>query len=117
MFGGATTSELLVESWLEVELYETMPLNFVVEPHAPYIPFEYSAEETLRCGRSRRSMQTIRHWTPGLRPTARRAAAARHMLCSIGSISISTANFSTRSGATGVLAPSELLRSGRGSPS
>jgi transglutaminase-like putative cysteine protease len=44
-FGGATYPELVIESRLVVELYETMPLNFVVEDHALHFPFGYSPEE------------------------------------------------------------------------
>ncbi|MGB5649301.1 MAG: transglutaminase family protein [Sedimenticolaceae bacterium] len=44
-FGGASYSELEIESRLEVELYDTMPLDFVVEPHALYFPFRYAAAE------------------------------------------------------------------------
>jgi len=43
-FGDATTTELVIESRVEVELYETMPLNFVVEDHALYFPFSYQPE-------------------------------------------------------------------------
>ena len=44
-FGGATCRELVIESRLVVELYETMPLNFVVEDHAVHFPFGYRPEE------------------------------------------------------------------------
>jgi transglutaminase-like putative cysteine protease len=44
-FGNESVTELSVESRLEVELYETMPLNFVVEDHALRFPFSYSLEE------------------------------------------------------------------------
>lgn len=43
-FGEATINELAIESCVEVELYETMPLNFVVEDHALYFPFNYLPE-------------------------------------------------------------------------
>lgn len=46
-FGGLWASELTIESRLEVELYETMPLNFVVDDHALFFPFSYSPEEQI----------------------------------------------------------------------
>jgi len=38
-------TELTITSRLEVELYETMPLNFLVEDHAWHFPFRYRPEE------------------------------------------------------------------------
>ena len=38
-------TELTITSRLEVELYETMPLNFLVEDHALHFPFRYRPEE------------------------------------------------------------------------
>lgn len=49
-FGQATTGELVIESRVEVELYETMPLNFVVDDHAVLFPFSYSDEEQTALG-------------------------------------------------------------------
>ena len=44
-FGNEPVAELVIESRVEVELYETMPLNFVVEDHALHFPFSYRPEE------------------------------------------------------------------------
>jgi transglutaminase-like putative cysteine protease len=49
-FGDGAVTELVVDSRVEVELYETMPLNFVVEPHALHFPFRYSPEEQTALG-------------------------------------------------------------------
>ena len=49
-FGDGAVTELVVESRVEVELYETMPLNFVVEPHALHFPFRYSPEGQTALG-------------------------------------------------------------------
>ena len=44
-FGSERTAELAIESRVEVELYDTMPLNFVVEDYALHLPFSYEPEE------------------------------------------------------------------------
>ena len=44
-FGDEAVSELTIESQVGVELYETTPLNFVVEEHALHFPFSYTPEE------------------------------------------------------------------------
>lgn len=44
-FGGEPSVELTIESRVHVELYETMPLNFIVEHHALHFPFTYRIEE------------------------------------------------------------------------
>ena len=117
MFGGATTSELLVESWLEVELYETMPLNFVVEPHALYIPFEYSAEESIAL---RPFLETVYAdhpaldaWLAPYRAAGRRSETYA-VLDRLNQHINRELQYEVRE-QPGVLAPSELLRSGRGS--
>jgi len=46
-FGDEPVAELGIESLLEVELYDTMPLDFVVEDHAVRFPFEYRSEERI----------------------------------------------------------------------
>lgn len=46
-FGEAPTSELSIESRLEVELYDTTPLDFLVDDHALHIPFNYKPEEHI----------------------------------------------------------------------
>ncbi len=38
---------LTIESRADVELYDTMPLNFVVEDHAQHFPFQYRPEEQI----------------------------------------------------------------------
>lgn len=45
VFGEEPTAELSIESRLEVELYDTMPLDFIVEEHALRFPFSYKREE------------------------------------------------------------------------
>jgi transglutaminase-like putative cysteine protease len=44
-FGDESVTELTIENRVEVELYETTPLNFHVEDHALYFPFRYEPEE------------------------------------------------------------------------
>jgi transglutaminase-like putative cysteine protease len=44
-FTDAPVSALVIESRVEVELYETTPLNFVVADHAVLFPFSYESEE------------------------------------------------------------------------
>ena len=44
-FDGRPTYFLEILSRVEVELYEVMPLNFLVEPHALMFPFNYRADE------------------------------------------------------------------------
>lgn len=44
-FNGAPVTELAIESRLEVELYETMPLDFMVEASALVFPVDYSSDE------------------------------------------------------------------------
>jgi len=45
VFGAEPVTDLTIVSTLEVELYETMPLNFLVEDHALHFPFRYRPEE------------------------------------------------------------------------
>jgi len=49
-FGGDLVSDLVIESGVEVELYDTMPLDFLVEDHAVHFPFRYEAEELAALG-------------------------------------------------------------------
>jgi hypothetical protein len=44
-FGEEPVVHLALESRVEVELYETTPLNFIVEEHALHFPFSYGPEE------------------------------------------------------------------------
>jgi transglutaminase-like putative cysteine protease len=46
-FSGDTTTGLTIESRVEVELYDTMPLDFVVEEHALRFPFKYRPQERV----------------------------------------------------------------------
>jgi transglutaminase-like putative cysteine protease len=46
-FGQQPATQLGIESKVEVELYDTMPLDFVVEDHALRFPFEYRSEERI----------------------------------------------------------------------
>lgn len=116
-FGGATASELVVESRLEVELYETMPLNFVVEPHALYLPFRYSAEEIIAL-------------RPFLEPVYANDPALDAWLATYRSVDGRSETYAVLDRINrqingelqyeireqpGVLAPAELLRRGRGS--
>jgi hypothetical protein len=45
VFGTEQVTDLTIASALEVELYETMPLNFLVEDYAQHFPFRYRPEE------------------------------------------------------------------------
>jgi len=49
-FADAPVSELTIESRVEVELYETRPLNFVVDAHAVRFPFRYRPQEQTALG-------------------------------------------------------------------
>jgi transglutaminase-like putative cysteine protease len=49
-FSAETTAGLMIESRVEVELYDIMPLDFVVEEHALRFPFEYRTEEHTALG-------------------------------------------------------------------
>ncbi|AGA90311.1 transglutaminase-like enzyme, predicted cysteine protease [Thioflavicoccus mobilis 8321] len=44
-FDAEPTTELVIASGVEVEIYELLPLDFVVEPHAVHFPFQYRGEE------------------------------------------------------------------------
>jgi transglutaminase-like putative cysteine protease len=44
-FDAEQANTLTIDSHVEVELYETMPLDFIVEAHAVRFPFAYDAEE------------------------------------------------------------------------
>lgn len=44
-FSGPPVTELVIDSELQVELYEIMPLDFVVEDHAVLFPFTYQPDE------------------------------------------------------------------------
>jgi len=46
-FGDDPAVELVIESRVEVELYDTMPLDFVVDEHALLFPFSYRPEEHM----------------------------------------------------------------------
>jgi len=46
-FGDSPAVELDIESHVEVELYDTKPLDFVVEQHAVRFPFSYAPEERV----------------------------------------------------------------------
>lgn len=46
-FSSNAVLELVVESRVEAELYDTMPLDFIVEEHAVRFPFEYEGEERI----------------------------------------------------------------------
>jgi len=48
--GNEPSPELVIESRVEVELYETTPLNFIVEDHALGFPFSYRREERTALG-------------------------------------------------------------------
>jgi transglutaminase-like putative cysteine protease len=46
-FGQQPATQLKIESKAKVELYDTMPLDFVVEDHALRFPFQYWTEERI----------------------------------------------------------------------
>ncbi len=46
-FAGAPAATLIIQSRVEVELYETRPLNFLVADHALHFPFNYELEEWI----------------------------------------------------------------------
>jgi transglutaminase-like putative cysteine protease len=45
VFEPVKISEFTIESRVEAELYDTMPLDFIVDEHAVRYPFEYTPEE------------------------------------------------------------------------
>jgi transglutaminase-like putative cysteine protease len=49
-FASAPCEELVIESRVEAELYDTMPLDFTVDDHALHFPFEYEVEERIALG-------------------------------------------------------------------
>lgn len=49
-FGPQEVFALEIRSRLEVELYDVMPLNFLVEEHALHFPFAYRPEEVVGLG-------------------------------------------------------------------
>lgn len=49
-FDEVPVSELLIESRLEVELYDILPLDFLVEDHAVRFPFNYRPGERIALG-------------------------------------------------------------------
>jgi transglutaminase-like putative cysteine protease len=46
-FAGEPVTTLIIESRVQVELYETRPLNFLVADHAVHFPFSYESEESI----------------------------------------------------------------------
>lgn len=50
VFDNSLAAELVISSRVEVEVYEMMPLNFVVEEHALGFPFSYRPEERIALG-------------------------------------------------------------------
>jgi transglutaminase-like putative cysteine protease len=116
-FGAGYVTELVIESRVEVELYETMPLNFVVEPHALHFPFRYSPEEQTALG-------------PYLEPIFGEAPLLADWLAAFRQIPGETESYVIldrlnrrihsqfdyeRREEAGVLAPAETLRRGAGS--
>jgi transglutaminase-like putative cysteine protease len=47
VFAEETVTLLTIESRVTVELYETMPLDFIVEEHALHFPFAYRSDERV----------------------------------------------------------------------
>lgn len=110
-------AQLSIVSRVEVELYETMPLNFVVEPHALHFPFEYTPEEETAL---RPYLQPVYSSQPRLT-----AWLAHYRQSSAGSESFAILDgmnrrihadleYESRAEA-GVLPPAETLRRGKGS--
>ena len=116
-FAAQATTELLVTSRVEVELYETMPLDFTVDAHALHFPPDYTPEERAALG-------------PYLEPVYDDAPQFADWLASVGAVSEAVETFTVlddmnrriHEGFTyqvreepGVLSPAETLRRGAGS--
>jgi transglutaminase-like putative cysteine protease len=116
-FNEETAAQLSITSRVEVELYETMPLNFVVEPHALHFPFEYTPEEQTAL---RPYLQAVYSSHPRLTAWLedyRQAPAGSETFAILDGMNRrihADFEYETRAEA-GVLPPAETLRRGKGS--
>lgn len=116
-FADQRVTELVIASGVEVELYELMPLDFIVAAHALHFPFRYRREEAIAL-------------SPFLEPVHDNDACISMWLARYRQVPPSTETFwviddvNRRIHAEiayevrheeGVLAPAETLRRGRGS--
>lgn len=74
-FANGPVTELTIESRLEVELYETMPLDFVVDERALVFPVDYSDDERTALSPYLAPLHddspALRDWLAGYRDTPR----------------------------------------------
>lgn len=116
-FAGRGSRALQIESRVKVELYDTMPLDFLVEPHALHFPFEYRSEERVGLAPYlqplRRDPASIVHWLEPYRESASGTETFALLDRMNGDIH-TRLGYEVR-GEEGVLPPSETLRRGKGS--
>jgi transglutaminase-like putative cysteine protease len=116
-FGAEPVTELAIASTLEVELYETMPLNFRVEDHALHFPFRYRPEEQIALRPYLDPVyddhSRLAHWLAPLRQVPKNTETFAVLDRMNRRINADLA-YEVREEA-GVLAPAETLRRGAGS--
>jgi transglutaminase-like putative cysteine protease len=116
-FGDQVTTELSIESRLEVELYDTTPLDFLVEDHALHFPFTYQAHEQIALRPYLEPVYQdhplLTDWLAGFRQAAH-ASETFAVVDQMNRRIHSQVVYEVREEA-GVLPPAETLRRGRGS--
>jgi len=116
-FGSNAVSELLVESQVEAELYDTMPLDFIVEDHAVRFPMVYEGEERIALRPylefAYDNEKRLADWLAPFRQLP--AQTETYGVLDRLNQRIHTSFAYEAREAEGVLPPSELLRLGKGS--
>lgn len=116
-FENRPVPELRIESRVDVELYESMPLNFVVEDHAFHFPLHYRTEEEIALRPYLEALYAEdSRLTDWLGPLRRQDETAETfgILDQLNRIIHTGLNYELRV-EEGVLAPGETLERGRGS--
>jgi len=116
-FGEQPVTALEIESGVRVELYDTMPLDFLVEQHALHFPFEYRPKERVGLAPFmrplRRNPESIQGWLKPYRESPQGTETFALLDRMNGDIH-SRLGYEVRE-EEGVLPPAETLRRGRGS--
>ena len=116
-FESGAVAALEIESRLEVELYDVMPLDFLVEEHALYFPFAYRPDEDIGLGPYLKPVYPdhagIAHWLEPYRMSPN-GTETFSVLDRMNSDIHSRFAYEARE-EEGVLAPHETLRRARGS--
>jgi transglutaminase-like putative cysteine protease len=117
VFGRQPATQLEIESEVKVELYDTMPLDFVVEDHALRFPFEYRSEERIALDPYLKPAypddKRIARWLDPYR-TEQKGSETFGVLDSMNRRTHEGLDYQVRE-LEGVLTPAETLRLGRGS--